>query len=146
MIWSVYPARWTDQCRVFGAAPRAAKPTCGAVGRVNGRTDSMVPDAASRTGMQCFDGDTLSCMSIADSRLSDEDLVARLKAGNPAEYNTAWKVLYDRWFPKMRARCRVALGAGCADDVAQDDGWNKTVMKINAIARCNPCPCPKIGT
>ena len=60
------------------------------------------------------------CMSATGSGLSDEDLVGRIRTGDRAAYDRAWDVLYDRWFPRMRSLCFLAIGAEHADDVAQD--------------------------
>ncbi len=60
------------------------------------------------------------CMSATAAGLSDEDLVGRIRTGDRAAYDRAWDVLYDRWFPRMRSLCHLAVGAEHADDVAQD--------------------------
>lgn len=72
------------------------------------------------------------CMSATASRLSDEDLVERIRTGDRAAYDLAWDVLYDRWFPKMRSLCFLALGPEHADDVAQDI-LLKCVVKIRTF-------------
>ena len=81
----------------------------------------MMPvDAASRTQWQFLEGDMAPCISATASGLSDEDLVGRIRTGDRAVYDRAWDVLYERWFPKMRSLCFLAIGAEHADDVAQD--------------------------
>ena len=81
----------------------------------------MMPvDAASRTHLQFLEGDMAPCMSATGSRLSDEDLVGQIRTGDRAAYDRAWDGLYDRWFPRMRSLCFLAIGAEHADDVAQD--------------------------
>ena len=102
-----------------GAAVAALQPGRRAVVAM-ARSGVMPVDAASRTRLQLHDGDMAPCMSAAASGPSDEDLVERIRNGDRAAYDTAWDVLYDRWFPRMRSLCFLALGAEHADDVAQD--------------------------
>ena len=80
----------------------------------------MPVDAASRTQWHFLEGVMVPCMSATASGLSDEDLVGWIRTGDRAAYDRAWDVLYERWFPRMRSLCFLAIGAEHADDVAQD--------------------------